>query len=151
MNESTGWCGCQKTPDVIPTPHVEHWRTRFSWVWTKPESMPKGASAMGKWLEGCSEKGLRNWDKRNLRRSTSKLLSEWHGWCVKWWFHLFCHSLESRMQTNGEKLPGGSLQLSTKTLLTMRPSNDNTSVHQWNRLSCEGGPESTNWCLGGES
>lgn len=73
----TGWCSGQKTPDVTPTPHLEHWRTRLSWVWTKLESKPKGASATGEWLEGCSEKGLRNWDKRNLRRSTNRLLSEW--------------------------------------------------------------------------
>ena len=73
----TGWCSGQKTPDVTPAPHLAHWRTRLSWVWTKLESKPKGASAMGEWLEGCSEKGLRNWDKRNLRRSTNGLLSEW--------------------------------------------------------------------------
>ena len=38
--------------------------------------MPKGASTIGKCLEGCSEETLRNWDKRNLR-STNKLHPEW--------------------------------------------------------------------------
>lgn len=76
MNESTGWYSCQKTTAVIPKPHLEHGRTRFSWIWTKLESMPKGASTIGKCLEGCSEETLRNWDKRNLR-STNKLHPEW--------------------------------------------------------------------------
>lgn len=76
LNESTGWYSCQKATAVIPTPHLEHGRTRTSWIWTKLDSMPKGASTIGKWLEGCSEEALRNWDKRNLR-STNKLRSEW--------------------------------------------------------------------------
>lgn len=114
----------------------------------KLESVPTGGSRMGKWLGRCQAEGLRHWDKSNPRRSTDRPVSE--GLTVKGWFHLFCHSLDSRTQTNGEKLPEDTFQLSRKNFLTMQTSNNNASVHQWNGLSCEGGPESTIWHRGAE-
>lgn len=42
----------------------------------KLESVPAGASSVGKWLERCQAEGLRDWDKSNPRRSTDRPISE---------------------------------------------------------------------------
>lgn len=108
VNEPTRWHDWRMNPRATPGALDDTFRLDTN----KLDGMPRRASGIRRWWEGCPVRSI--WGPGTRETQGWVQINQYVKGCyVKGRFHSLRHSLESRTQTSGQKLPQDALQLNT--------------------------------------